>query len=569
MDRIVDLVAGILAGLAGLVLQVFAAVLVDTTRRAIDNPTVTGAVTVALAAALFGQAMRLRRLGLLAGITVALPLAVLAITWKENGRLRRSVWLGCIVGFPVACALVAGNRTGNARWNALVLIVGWTIAVFAPGDIIWTGQPGGLLWQRIGNGTLRQWWRQETARETIESSLRRTIDPRVQVSRVRPAGEGRWDARVLVPEKLSPDIVEDKAGDHTIGSTVTRVAIEKGFAERVQDVVVRPDRAEGQGVQLISVMTGDHDPLAGTTQWTIPSTMQATLDPINVGRYATGEPVLIGVPGVGGGHVLLGGESGSGKTTVEDAFIGQLAMRDNVAILASDPKWVGMTKWEPRLTTLALDDQTATPLLLAASDLMAQRKIRLAAERREDWDLRLGPWIVVVFDEAGVLGLGDSGVNATAMFELLSQGRALGIGVLLAMHRPSTGKLKGDLRDLFPIRIGLAMGSQDGCQMIFGEGAPPAHKISEHEKGVGYVRIARQTHRFRSHLCPVDPREIAEATAHLRVDTVGEFAGWPHRKTNPPRHNDQTPWQAFDAPPPKSQRRGRVVIDDDTARSNA
>lgn len=567
MDLITNTLVAIGAWLGEVIVRIVTAVLIDTATAAVNNPSATAMVSVAVATTLAMQGLRLKRLGLLAGAGALLPLAIITITWREFGRVRRSVLLGVIAGFPVACAWTAATRPGPARWNASWAIIAWTLVVFWPGDVL-PPRRGGLLYRRIGGGTIRQWWLHEAARETIESSMRRTIDPRVQVSKVRPAGDGRWDARVLVPEKMSPEIIDQRAQDHTIGSTLTRVAHEKGFSERVQDVVVRETPSEGVGVQTVSVLTGNVDPLAAVSHWQLPAEQPHPLAPIEIGRYATGEPVLVPVPGAGGSHILAGGESGSGKTTLEDAFIGQLALRPDIAIVASDPKWVGMAKWNDRLTTVALGRTTATPLLLSLVDLMEQRKELLAGTGGEDWDLRLGPWVVAVFDEAGVLGLGREGPNATALHEIISQGRALGVGVLMAMHRPSTGKLMGDLRDLFPVRIGLAMGSQDASQMIFGaEGAPPAHKISESEKGYGYIRIHRQTHRFRVHLGPQDvtAKQLAERTAHLRV-AGGEFAGWPHRIADPARHKEKSAWEEFTEARAKAQharpRTARVKVDD-------
>lgn len=565
VDAVIGFFISFVSGVLDIVAQVLAAVVLRSVQRAWENPSVGASITALFAVSLVWHAMHLKRVGLIASFSVG---AIVGATWRECGRLRRTIWLGLIGGFPIACVMVAIDRpTGNTRWNACAVVLGWVIAVFFPQDLFWRGQPGGLLWQKTGGRSVREWLRHSAARDAIESSVRRTIDPRTQVSGVHEVSKGRWDARVLVTEKDSPGDVEDRINDQTLGSTLTRVAPEKGFSETVQDVVVQSVPGEGVGVQRVSVMTGDEDPLRPVSYWPMPTGVQpGTFDKLVVGRYVNGDPVLINVPGKGGGHLLIAGESGSGKTTLEDAIIGQLAMRPNMAIVASDPKYVGLVKWLPRLTTLTQGESTAVPLLESLVDLLQDRAEMMAGKLEDDWDLRNGPWITVVFDEAGVLGLGRlTTPSAQALYRLLSMGRAIGIGVVLAMHRPSTAKLAGDLRDLFPVCIGLAMGSRDGAVMTFGpDDTPPAWDISEEDKGYGYAKVGRRSRKMRVHLSPVVPVELAQATAGLRIPAgAGEFEHWPHRIADPRRERKQRFANFLAQPQPQlKQRMGSAQLDD-------
>ena len=117
-----------------------------------------------------------------------------------------------------------------------------------------------------------------------------------------------------------------------------------------------------------------------------------------IGRQINGRPFAI--PGPADlTHLLAGGETGSGKSSLEAAIGCALADDPTVALVGIDLKLTELAVWRPRLTALATTARDASILLALLVAEMHRRNALMQSHGLRKWDPDLGPWIVVVIDE--------------------------------------------------------------------------------------------------------------------------------------------------------------------------
>ena len=91
-------------------------------------------------------------------------------------------------------------------------------------------------------------------------------------------------------------------------------------------------------------------------QWLVglPSMVRYRVVPatgLEIGRRFDARPLVVPWPHCP--HILIGGETGSGKSGVCNALIGAWAGLPNVVLLGVDLKLVELSPWRDRLTVLA------------------------------------------------------------------------------------------------------------------------------------------------------------------------------------------------------------------------
>ncbi|PSR61568.1 MULTISPECIES: FtsK/SpoIIIE domain-containing protein [Nocardia] len=204
----------------------------------------------------------------------------------------------------------------------------------------------------------------------------------------------------------------------------------------------------GDGVDLTAVPTGVFED--GTT-WRVP---------------------------VQGRHVLLGGETGSGKSGVLWSLVngmGPAIAAGRVELRVIDPKGGMELGWlEPLCTRFECTmPETMIGLLEESVSDMQERAQRWRGKVRKPEPTRENPLVVIIIDEAATLSaFTDSKLRAR--FEqahglLLSQGRAPLFSVIETVIDPS--KETVPQRQLLPYRIGLRMAEPTQVEMIHGRGA--------------------------------------------------------------------------------------------------
>ena len=233
-----------------------------------------------------------------------------------------------------------------------------------------------------------------------------------------------------------------------------------------------------------------------------------------------------------GSHVLLVGRTGAGKSAVLWALIlglAPLVRTGLVKLWVVDPKGgMELAAGRPLFDRFAYGDaatslgyETALAVLLEdAVAEMRRRADRLRGVTRLHAPTTVEPLIVVVVDELAALTawVTDRSMRKridSALSLLLSQGRAVGVVVVGALQDPRKDVIPQ--RDLFPIRVGLAVCEADHVRLSLGTDAHNrgAHceLIPETMPGVAYVAVDGIPDPVRVRFAWHDDPTIAELVA--------------------------------------------------------
>ncbi len=213
-------------------------------------------------------------------------------------------------------------------------------------------------------------------------------------------------------------------------------------------------------------------------------------------------------------HVLVGGETGSGKGSVIWSILAGLtpAIRDGLAqVWAVDPKGgMELAFGGPLFARFAYGDSTSdgsakgtvpwqwqiAALLDEAVTVMQARASACRGVTRSHTPTAAEPLIVIVVDELASLTsyVTDRAVKAQLLASLsllLSQGRAVGVTLIGATQDARKDVL--GMRDLFPTRIALRTAEAEQADLILGAGSRNrgafTDRISASTPGVGYVNL--------------------------------------------------------------------------------
>lgn len=215
-----------------------------------------------------------------------------------------------------------------------------------------------------------------------------------------------------------------------------------------------------------------------------------------IGSGENGAPWTVRVLGR---HVLVAGLMGSGKGSVVWSILSALGPaihNETVQAWVIDPKG-GMEfgQGTALFSRFAYDTgEGALALLRDAAATLTRRANSLRGTSRQHEPTPDDPLILVVIDElASLVAYQTDRKVANEVSQLLalilSQGRAVGVSVIAAVQDPS--KEVVNLRQLFPIRIGLRFAEAAQVDMILGSGARAAgalcDQIPDALPGVAYV----------------------------------------------------------------------------------
>ena len=213
---------------------------------------------------------------------------------------------------------------------------------------------------------------------------------------------------------------------------------------------------------------------------------------IDLGRRFDNRPLLLPWPHCP--HIGVGGETGSGKSSLIHTIIGGLAEDPNTAIVGVDLKLVELSPWSDRLTSLATTPGEADQLLVALRDLISTRARFLKDNGHRKWATEFGPWVLVVIDElaelqaidadrlADVIETGEGGPAAlrearngqqvrTALLGSLSRlARFCGVTVIAATQYPSAEVIDQQIRTQLTIKIMLRVASGEQVAVCLGQG---------------------------------------------------------------------------------------------------
>ncbi len=204
---------------------------------------------------------------------------------------------------------------------------------------------------------------------------------------------------------------------------------------------------------------------------------------VSLGLDVSGKPVIGDIGKMP--HVLIAGQTGSGKSVAINSFLSSLLFRaspSEVKLILVDPKRVELTGYNniPHLLTPVIVEPekviSALRWLMAEMDrrykLFAQAGVRNIAGYNEMSGFQALPFIVLVIDELADIMLFSPVEVEDAVTRLAQMSRATGIHMVLATQRPSVDVITGLIKANIPARIAFAVSSQVDSRVILdGQGA--------------------------------------------------------------------------------------------------
>jgi len=205
----------------------------------------------------------------------------------------------------------------------------------------------------------------------------------------------------------------------------------------------------------------------GTVAWPGPAGRGPGV-PMNIGFDYRMRPIHLKPPGIDGGNTLIGGATGSGKSSLVHIVISDLCYRPDVALVLLDPDGVEHGLYRDRATILAQGPDECARVIERLPEIMDVRSKELARHDRRFWRVGVdGPAVIVVIDEYAAIpsNLKDG------MTQWLARARKFGGGTVIATQRPQREVIPLIQRDNCMVRIALSLTSAQALDMTLGDDA--------------------------------------------------------------------------------------------------
>lgn len=319
---------------------------------------------------------------------------------------------------------------------------------------------------------------------------------------------------VIIEDILERHDVPGKVVDVRSGPTFTQFGVEPGFIERGgRRIRVRVSQIEKLDKDLAMHLEVSHlkieAPIPGKTyiglQVKNPKRRDVVLRQVlaktDIRKYRNRLPIALGVDIDGAvhtidltsmPHLLIAGETGSGKSVCLNSILINLLMYNNpdqLKLILIDPKRVELSGYNgiPHLLTPVITDMDkSSSALQYALDEMDRRNIQIRdmnSRNIQDYNQKYPenplPYIVIVIDELANLMAVNGPEIEQSITRLAQTARAMGIHLIVATQRPSretiTGTIKGNLPSRIAFHVPSTVDSQvildrPGAELLFGQG---------------------------------------------------------------------------------------------------
>lgn len=198
---------------------------------------------------------------------------------------------------------------------------------------------------------------------------------------------------------------------------------------------------------------------------------------VSLGLDVSGKPIIADVGRMP--HVLIAGQTGSGKSVCINAFLGSLLYRaspSEVKLILVDPKRVELTGYNgiPHLLSPVIVEPekviSALRWTMAEMDrrykLFSQAGARNIDGYNEMSGFQALPYIVIFIDELADIMLFSPVEVEDAITRIAQMSRATGIHMILATQRPSVDVITGLIKANIPCRIAFAVSSLVDSRVI-------------------------------------------------------------------------------------------------------
>lgn len=187
-------------------------------------------------------------------------------------------------------------------------------------------------------------------------------------------------------------------------------------------------------------------------------------------------------------HVLIAGQTGSGKSVCVNAWISSLLYRaspDEVKLIMVDPKRVELTPYNgiPHLLTPVIvePEKVVSALKWAVNEMERRYKLftNIGAKNIESYNEMSGfqsvPYIVIFVDELAEIIMYSPSEVEDNICRIAQMARAVGIHLVLATQRPSVNVITGLIKANIPTRLAFAVASMTDSRVILD--TPGAEKL--------------------------------------------------------------------------------------------
>jgi S-DNA-T family DNA segregation ATPase FtsK/SpoIIIE len=232
-----------------------------------------------------------------------------------------------------------------------------------------------------------------------------------------------------------------------------------------------------------------------------------------LGLDEEGVPVLLRLPSADVAHVLVAGNTGSGKTVLARTMALSLAMHNHpreVQLVLIDPKrrGFGMLGGLPHLlTSLIYEPGHAGRVLARLVEEMEQRDLRGCAT----------PRIVVFIDELADLIMSGGSEVERPLTRLAQRGREAGIHLVACTQRPAASVIGGLVKSNFPVRVVGSVASAEDAKMAAGLPRTGAERLL----GKGDFLVVARGEQLRVQGAYASAGEIRRAVARMSGQTQG------------------------------------------------
>lgn len=233
-----------------------------------------------------------------------------------------------------------------------------------------------------------------------------------------------------------------------------------------------------------------------------------------LGYDTANDPVIVDISKAP--HLLIAGETGSGKSVCLNTIINSLLFRatpNRLRLLMVDTKRVELSAYEglPHLyAPIAKDGTSALAMIAELNRLMRRRQEMMEAAGIADIASTEYPRIFLIIDELADLILMKKDEIEPLLITLAQLGRAAGIHLILATQRPTVNVVTGLLKANVPCRIALQTASiRDSITIL-------DHKGAERLTGRGDALLK----------LPDRVEETRLQVAYIERQDIDTIAGW-------------------------------------------
>lgn len=198
---------------------------------------------------------------------------------------------------------------------------------------------------------------------------------------------------------------------------------------------------------------------------------------VALGLDVSGKPIVADLARMP--HVLIAGQTGSGKSVCINTFLCSILFRaspSEVKFILVDPKRVELTSYNgiPHLLSPVIiePEKVVSALRWIQSEmdrrykLFAQAGVRNIEGYNEMSGFQALPYIVLIIDELADIMLFSPVEVEDAITRIAQMSRAVGIHMVLSTQRPSVDVITGLIKANIPCRIAFAVASQVDSRVI-------------------------------------------------------------------------------------------------------